>query len=81
MVFVLVAAIGVVTARWLSWPSLVAISMVLAVAVGLEGAIHFRPFFKVLKRGLEVNATFQGAYLVQVLGMLYVPHLLRKSGK
>ena len=81
MVFVLIAAIGLVTARWLNWYSVVAIAMILAVAVGIEGAVHARPFVKVLKRCFEINATFQGAYFAQAFFLAYAPRLLGRFGK
>ena len=81
MIFIVVAAIGVVSARWLGWFSLILVSMVLAVAVGLEGAVEARSLFKVLKRGLEVNATFQGAYLAQSFFLVWGPDLFRRPDK
>jgi hypothetical protein len=81
MIFILIAIIGLVTARWLNWFSVVAIAMILAVAVGIEGAIHARPLLKVLRRCFEMNATFQGAYLAQALCVTYGAHLLGRSGK
>lgn len=81
MIFILVAAIGLVSARWLGWFSVIAVSVVLAVAVGLEGAVESRSLFKVLKRGLEINATFQGAYLVQSFFLVWGPHLLKRPDK
>lgn len=81
MAFIVVAAIGLVSARWLGWFSLILISTVLAVAVGLEGAVEVRSLFKVLKRGLEINATFQGAYLAQSFLSVWGPRLLRRPDK
>ncbi len=81
MIFILVAAIGLVSARWLGWFSVVVVSMVLAVAVGLEGAAESRALLKVLKRGLEINATFQGAYLAQSFFLVYGPDLLKRTDK
>jgi hypothetical protein len=81
MVYILIAAVGLVTARWLNWFSVVAIAMILAVAVGVEGAVHARPFLKVLRRCFEMNATFQGAYLAQALYLVYAPNLLGRFGK
>jgi hypothetical protein len=66
MVFILAAAMGLITARWLGWGSVVVIALILAVAVGLEGAVESRTLFKVMKRGLEINSTFQGSYLAML---------------
>ncbi|WP_342109973.1 hypothetical protein [Methylobacterium sp. SI9] len=41
-------------------------ALVLAVAVGVEGALEARTLFKVMKRGLEINTTFQGSYLAML---------------
>ncbi|MEL6062077.1 MULTISPECIES: hypothetical protein [unclassified Methylobacterium] len=60
------AAMGLITARWLGWGSVVVIALILAVAVGLEGAVESRTLFKVMKRGLEINSTFQGSYLAML---------------
>ena len=81
MIFIVVAAIGMVSARWFGWFSVIAVSMVLAVAVGVEGAIESRSLFKVLKRGLEINATFQGAYLAQSFVLVWGAHLLKRPDK
>ncbi|WP_449410340.1 hypothetical protein [Methylobacterium komagatae] len=67
VIFIVVAVMGLIAARWLGWFSLVIVSTALAVAVGIEGAVESRSFFKVLKRGFEINATFQGAFLAQSL--------------
>ena len=81
MIFIVVAVIGLVSARWLGWFSMVVVSMVLAVAIGLEGAVEARSLFKVLKRGLEVNATFQGAYLAQSFFLAGGPDLFKRPEK
>lgn len=81
MIFIVVAAIGVISARCLGWFSVIVVSVILAVAVGLEGAVEARSFLKVLKRGLEINATFQGAYLVQSALLVWGPHLLKGPDK
>ena len=81
MIFIVVAAIGMVSARWLGWFSVILVSTVLAAAVGLEGAIEARSLFKVLKRGLEINATFQGAYLAQAFFLVWGPRLLKRPDK
>ena len=60
---------------------MILISTVLAAAVGLEGAIEGRSLFKVLKRGLEINATFQGAYLAQAFFLVWGPRLLKRPDK
>ena len=79
MIFILVAAIGVVVARSLGWFSVLAIASILSVAVGIEGAIEARTLFEVLKRGLEINATFQGTYLVAACAV-HSSYLLRRAG-
>lgn len=66
MVFILAAAMGIIAARWLGWGSVVFIALILAIAVGIEGAVEARPLFKVMKRGLEINSTFQGSYLAML---------------
>jgi hypothetical protein len=81
MIFIVVATIGMVCARWLGWFSVIVVSVILAVAVGLEGAVETRPLFKVLKRGLEINATFQGAYLAQAFCLVRGPSLLKRPDK
>ena len=81
MIFIVVAAIGMVSARGLGWSSLILVSTVLAVAVGIEGAVEGRSLFKVLKRGLQINATFQGAYLAQSVFLVWGPHLLKRPDK
>lgn len=75
MIFVLVAAIGIISARWLSWFSVLVVATVLAIAVGIEGAVETRSLMKVLRRGLEVNATLQGSYLAAACA-LYGTRLL-----
>jgi hypothetical protein len=81
MIYILAAAMGMCIARWLSCISLVAVSLVFAIAVGVEGALHLRSFITVLQRGLEVNATLQGAYLAQTFLQVYGPSLFRRSDK
>ena len=81
MIFILAAAMGMLTARWLNYLSLIAVSLLLAIAIGVEGAVHACSFFKVLKRGFEVNATVQGAYLTQAFWLVYGPRLLGPSDK
>ena len=81
VIFIVVAMIGLVAARWLGWFSLVIVSTVLAVAVGIEGAVECRSFFKVLKRGFEINATFQGAFLARSLLLLWPLDFLRRSNR
>ncbi|MCJ2134180.1 hypothetical protein MKK69_08935 [Methylobacterium sp. J-026] len=81
MVFVLIAAIGLVAGRWLNWFSVAAIAIILAVAVGIEGAVHARPFLKVLRRCFEMNSVFQGAYLAQAVCLAYGPYWLRRPSK
>ena len=66
MVFILSAVMGLIAARWLGWGSVVVVALILAVAVGIEGALEARTLFKVMKRGLEINATFQGSYLAML---------------
>ncbi len=66
MVFILSAVMGIIAARWLGWGSVVVVALVLAVAVGVEGALEARTLFKVMKRGLEINTTFQGSYLAML---------------
>lgn len=79
MIFILATAIGVVIARHLGWCSVVAVAVVFAVAVGIEGAVEGRYLYKTLKRGLEINATFQSAYLV-ALCVLHNRRLLGRPG-
>ncbi|MGU3668623.1 hypothetical protein ACLBX9_30955 [Methylobacterium sp. A49B] len=81
MIYLLTATIGMIIARWLNWFSLAVITMVFSTAIGIEGALHARPFLTVLQRGLEVNATLQGAYLGQAILLVFGPRLLRRSGK
>jgi hypothetical protein len=69
MIFVIAAALGIISARWLGWYSLVAVAIVLALAVGIEGATEGRNLFKTLKRALEINAALQGAYLATVCAL------------
>lgn len=66
MVFILSAVMGIIAARWLGWGSVVVVALILAVAVGVEGALEARTLFKVMKRGLEINTTFQGSYLAML---------------
>ncbi|MCJ2017479.1 hypothetical protein MKK84_08585 [Methylobacterium sp. E-065] len=70
MIFILAAAMGIVTARWLGLGTLVLVAVILAIAVGVEGAVEARSLFKVLKRGLEISLTFQGTYLATICVML-----------
>lgn len=78
MIYILAAALGAIAARWLSWFSLIGICLFFAVVIGVEGAVHSRAFLKVLKRGLQVNATLQGAYLAQAFLLVYGPRFLRR---
>lgn len=75
MIFIVVAAIGIIVARSFGWVSVFAITIILAVAVGIEGAVEARTLFKVLKRGFEINVAFQGAYFAAACA-LYSSHFL-----
>ena len=81
MVSILAVVIGMIAARWLSWFSLIAVSIILAVALGIEGVVHHRSYLEVLLRGFEFNAILQGAYLLQIFLQDYGPRLLRRSDR
>ena len=81
MIYILAAILGIIAARWLSWFALLAVCLFFAIVIGVEGAVHARSLVKVLKRGLEINATLQGAYLAQAFWLVYGPRILGRSGK
>lgn len=81
MTYILAAAVGLVASRWLSWFSLVAASLILAIAVGIEGAVHARTLLKILERGFYLNVTLQGAYFTQAILQVYGHRLLGRPDK
>ncbi len=46
MVFILSAVMGIIAARWLGWGSVVVVALILAVAVGVEGALEARTLLR-----------------------------------
>jgi hypothetical protein len=81
MLYVLIAALGAVVARRFSWLGVFAVCTILAIALGIEGAINDRTILKVLRRDWEAIITFQAAYLAQLLWDEYGPRLLARIGR
>lgn len=81
MLYIVIAALGVVVARQSSWFGVFAISTILAVALGLEGALHDRTLLKVLHRDWEVIITFQSAYFAHIVWDAYGPRLMARIGR
>ena len=81
MLYILTAALGVIVARRYSWLGIFAVSTILAVAVGVEGALHDRTVLKVLRRDWEVMITLQAAYSAQLLWDAYGRRLLARIGR
>ncbi len=81
MLFIVIASLGLVAARQFSWFGVFAISTILAVALGVEGAIHDRTLLKVLHRDWEVIVTFQSAYVAHIVWDAYGPRLMARLGR
>ncbi|MBE7201083.1 hypothetical protein ACLBX9_12415 [Methylobacterium sp. A49B] len=81
MLYILTAALGVVVARRFHWIGIFAVSTILAVAIGVEGAIHDRTLLKVLRRDWEVMITLQASYAAHLLWDAYGRHLMARIGR
>lgn len=81
MLYILTAALGVVVARRFSWFGVFAVSTILAIAIGVEGAIHDRTLLKVLRRDWEVIVTFQAAYFAYLVWDVHGRRLLARFGR
>jgi hypothetical protein len=81
MLYIVLAALGVAVARQFSWVGVFAISTILAVALGVEGALHDRTLVKVLNRDWEVIVTFQSAYVAHIVWDVYGPRLMARFGR
>ena len=80
MLYILTAVLGVVVARRFSWLGIFAVSTILSVAIGVEGAIHERTLLKVMRRDWEVMITLQGSYAVHLFWDAYGRRLLTRLG-
>lgn len=81
MLYIVIAALGLVGARQFSWFGVFVISTILAVALGLEGALHDRTLLKVLHRDWEVIVTFQSAYFAPIVWDVYGSRLMARLGR
>lgn len=81
MLYILTSVLGIVVTRRYSWLGIFAVSTILAVAIGVEAAIHDRTLLKVVRRGWEVAITLQAAYVAQLVWDVYGRRFLARIGR